>query len=80
KEMEVNFRKHIPAINYCTTLLNKINSKDDFIIICKLLREISKNNLINYEASTSEKIILEKLLQEGIIIKNIFNEFEIVTF
>lgn len=80
KEMEVNFRKHIPAINYCTALLNKINSKDDFIIICKLLREISKNNLINYEPSTSEKIILEKLLQEGIIIKNIFNEFEVVTF
>ncbi|EOX7621242.1 macro domain-containing protein [Proteus mirabilis] len=80
KEMEANFKKHIPAINYCTALLNKINSKDDFVIICKLLREISKNNIINYELSTSEKIILENLLKEGIIIKNIFNEFEVVTF
>ncbi|MCG5278762.1 macro domain-containing protein [Providencia rettgeri] len=80
KEMEIDFRKHIPAINYSIDFLNKMNSKDDVISICKVLREVSKNNLISYEALTPEGIILEKFLQEGFIKKNIFNELEIVTF
>ncbi|HEM8338271.1 TPA: macro domain-containing protein [Providencia rettgeri] len=80
KEMEVDFRKYIPAINYSVNFLNKMNSKDDFITICKVLRDVSKNNLISYEPLTHEGVILEKFLQEGFIKKNIFNELEIVTF
>ncbi|CAM3608907.1 Macro domain-containing protein [Rouxiella silvae] len=78
REIENERKKYLPSINYCIDLFNKIDSKDDYTLTCKILREISENPLISYDAASKEGFLLEKLIHEGLISKNIFNELEVL--
>lgn len=80
KEMEVEFRRFLPAINFCVELLNKLESKEDLISLCRIIKEISDNSSVSYDPMSQEGRLLEELLKEGLIQKNIFNELEILKF
>lgn len=80
KEMEVEFRKYLPSLNFSIEILNEFNSKEDFVLLCKILSDVHDSSPISYNSSNQEEKILEKLIKKGLIHKNLLGEYEIAKF
>lgn len=80
KEMEAEFGRYLPSINFSIEVLNGFNSKEDFVLLCKVLREVHENSLVNYGHLSQEANILDELITKGLIHKNLLSEYEIVKF
>ncbi len=80
KEMEVEFRKYLPSLNFSIEVLNEFNSKEDFVLLCKILSDVCDDSLVSYDPSNQKAGILEKIITKGLIHKNLLGEYEIVKF
>ena len=80
KEMEVEFRRYLPSLNFSIEVLNEFNSKEDFVSLCKILSDVHDGSLVSYDSSNQEIEILEKLITTGLIHKNLLGEYEIIKF
>ncbi|UNK25913.1 macro domain-containing protein [Serratia plymuthica] len=82
KNMEIEFRGLIPALNLNIAFLNSLDSKEEFAVVPEILKKISRGDVIEDDLSSKEGVIraliIRKMLDFGVIQKNIFNQFEII--
>ncbi|PSN06755.1 macro domain-containing protein [Siccibacter turicensis] len=80
KDMEAEFRRFLPSLNFSIEFLNEFSSKEDFVLLSKVLSDVYDDPLVSYDSLDREAEVLEKLITKGIIHKNLLSEYELVKF
>jgi len=80
KEMEAQFRKYLPSLDFSIEVLNGLESKEEFVLLCKVFTDVYDYSLVSYDSSNKEAEILETLISKGLIHKNLLGQYEIVKF
>lgn len=81
KKMEDDFKKIIPEINIYIKLLNTLEHKEEFSEIIDLIEMFSNKEITPdyyfYRNKEIKEVVVAKMLDAGIIQKNIFDQYEL---